>query len=92
MSLESRRKAWQSIEKICWVFSVHSDHLDLAFHVQNALDEDDIIGSSVYPEQAQASLDPVSQETEAVQPMGEEGLLKGELNNKKCQILMMFSE
>ncbi|KAF4111507.1 A-kinase anchor protein 13 isoform X3 [Onychostoma macrolepis] len=61
--------------------SVHSDHLDGALHVQNALDDDDIIGSSVCPEQAQASLDPVSQETEAaaqeaVQPMGEEDLLK----------------
>lgn len=75
--------------------SVHSDHLDLALHVQNALDEDDIVGSSVCPEQAQASLDPVSQGTEAaaeeaVQPMGEEGLLKGELNNKKCQIFDVF--
>ncbi len=73
--------------------SVHSDHLDGALHVQNALDEDDIIGSSVCPEQAQANLDPVSQETEAavqeaVQPMGEEDLLKGELN-KKCKIFMM---
>lgn len=74
--------------------SDHSDHLDGALHVQNALDEDDIMGSYVCPEQAQASLDPVSRETEAaaqeaVQPMGEEDLLKGELNNKKCKIFMM---
>uniref|UniRef100_A0A672T065 Uncharacterized protein n=1 Tax=Sinocyclocheilus grahami TaxID=75366 RepID=A0A672T065_SINGR len=61
--------------------SVHTDHLDGALHVPNALAEDDIIVSSVCPEQALASLDPVSQETEAavqeaVQPMGEEDLLK----------------
>uniref|UniRef100_A0A8C2CCP3 Phorbol-ester/DAG-type domain-containing protein n=1 Tax=Cyprinus carpio TaxID=7962 RepID=A0A8C2CCP3_CYPCA len=61
--------------------SLHTAHLDGALHVPNALAEDDIIVSSVSPEQAQASLDPVSQETEAavqeaVQPMGEEDLLK----------------
>ncbi|XP_042615467.1 A-kinase anchor protein 13-like isoform X4 [Cyprinus carpio] len=61
--------------------SVHSDHVDGTLHVPNALDEDGIIVPSVCPEQAQANLDPVSQETEAavqeaVQPMGEEDLLK----------------
>ncbi|XP_016401270.1 A-kinase anchor protein 13-like [Sinocyclocheilus rhinocerous] len=52
--------------------SVHSDHVDGALHVPNALDEDGIIVPSVCPEQAQANLDPVSQETEAVRPMGED--------------------
>ncbi|XP_016307764.1 A-kinase anchor protein 13-like isoform X4 [Sinocyclocheilus anshuiensis] len=56
--------------------SVHSDHVDGALHVPNALDEDGIIVPYVCPEQAQANLDPVSQETEAVRPMGEEDLLK----------------
>ncbi|XP_026071984.1 A-kinase anchor protein 13-like isoform X3 [Carassius auratus] len=61
--------------------SVLSDHVDGAIHVPNALDEDGIVVPSVCPEQAQANLDPVSQETEAavqeaVQQMGEEDLLK----------------
>ncbi|XP_043100441.1 A-kinase anchor protein 13-like isoform X2 [Puntigrus tetrazona] len=61
--------------------SVHSDHLDGALFVLNALcHENDVIVSSVCPEQGQASLDPVSQETEAavhkpVQSMDED-LLK----------------
>ncbi|XP_052416840.1 A-kinase anchor protein 13 isoform X1 [Carassius gibelio] len=60
---------------------VRTDHVDGALHAPNALAEEDVIVSSVCPEQAQASLDPLSQETEAaaeeaVQPMGEVGLLK----------------
>ncbi|KAL1271842.1 hypothetical protein QQF64_030858, partial [Cirrhinus molitorella] len=55
--------------------SVYSDHLDGALH------GDDIVVLSGCPEKAQASLDPVSQETEAavqeaVQSIGEENLLK----------------
>ncbi|RXN38571.1 A-kinase anchor 13-like protein [Labeo rohita] len=61
--------------------SVHSDHVDGALHVSNALDEDSVILPSGCPEKTQASLDLVSQETEAlgqeaVQPMGKEDLLK----------------
>ncbi|XDV18718.1 hypothetical protein PO909_024356, partial [Leuciscus waleckii] len=60
---------------------VHSDHVDGALHVSKALDKNDIIDSSVCPEQAQESLDPMSQAVESAvhevgQPVGEEDLLK----------------
>ncbi|XP_077084030.1 uncharacterized protein LOC143737014 isoform X3 [Siphateles boraxobius] len=61
--------------------SVHSDHVEGALHVSKALDKNDIIDFSVCPEQAQESLDPVSQVVESAvdevgQPVGEEDLLK----------------
>ncbi|XP_048039691.1 A-kinase anchor protein 13-like isoform X4 [Megalobrama amblycephala] len=60
---------------------VHSDHVDGALHVSKALDKDDIIDSSICPEQTRESLDPLSQDAESAvhevgQPMGEEDLLK----------------
>lgn len=66
---------------------VHSDHVDGVLHVTKALDENDIIDSSVCPEQAQESLDPMPQAVESAvhevgQPVREEDLLKGELNDK----------
>lgn len=65
---------------------VHNEHVDGALNVSKALDKDDIIDSSVCPEQAQKSFDPMSQDAESVvqevrQPVGGEDLLKGELNN-----------
>lgn len=71
---------------------IHSDHVDGALHVSKALvssvcHKNDIIDSSVCPEQAQENLDPMSQDAESAvhevgQTVGEEDLLKGELNAK----------
>ncbi|XP_056115148.1 A-kinase anchor protein 13-like isoform X4 [Rhinichthys klamathensis goyatoka] len=60
---------------------VHSDHVEGALHVSKALDKNDIIDSSVCPEQSPESLDPMSEVIDTAvhevgQPVGEEDLLK----------------
>lgn len=65
---------------------VYSDHVDGTLHVSKALDKDDIIDSSVCPEQARERFNLLSQDAESAvhevgQPVGEEDLLKGELND-----------
>ncbi|XP_051755326.1 A-kinase anchor protein 13 isoform X5 [Ctenopharyngodon idella] len=60
---------------------VYSDHVDGTLHVSKALDKDDIIDSSVCPEQARERFNLLSQDAESAvhevgQPVCEEDLLK----------------